>query len=175
MRKNLKSLAVVLAVTVLLAGLTNGTMVAKSKCKDKKSCNGYVLCNTLTSEILTGVSLSKKKLQNGLRVKMRTGNKKQIAYLSKMFERCQAKVNAKKNCSASTNELLWKEGVSVMVKAGKRSLSVELTSEDPALVKAIKKMFIPRPRQAQVVAHRRSSFSGNGHTVEAGGGGCSGN
>jgi hypothetical protein len=105
----------------------------------------YIICKELTQKVLSDVKVSKKKLDNGLRVDIKSKNKLKIEYLLKTIQKCiDEAASIPTESPTRQNELLYLKAVKSTLTDNSGSIRLEMVSDTPEMVKIIKDVSIPR-------------------------------
>ena len=133
----MKKIAVLIGVSLFL-GLW-GHQVIEAKKKEV-----FVLSRQIISpQVLVKVTVKKKKLKNGILIEMKSKDEKRIRVLKEFIEKCLKDAETLVDDSKYHYELLYRKGITCTVTEVKRGFQLQMVSEDPELVKIVKKVYIP--------------------------------
>jgi len=130
-----------LMILSLFLGLA-GASVLEAKKKEI-----FVLCRQIVSpQMLERVIVKKKKIENGVHIIMKSRDKQKLAMLKKIIETCRKEAQTLTDDAAHYYELLYRKGISCTVTDVKGGFQLEMVSDNPGLVKIIKKVYLPKRR-----------------------------
>jgi hypothetical protein len=137
----LKKIAVLIGVSMVFALVGHQVLEAKKK-------EVYVLCRQITSpQVMTRIEVKKKKLKNGILIEMKSKDEKRIRTMKAFIERCLKQAESLPDDSKYHNELLYRKGITCTITEAKRGFRLQMVSDDPELVKIVKKVYIPIQRR----------------------------
>jgi 3D (Asp-Asp-Asp) domain-containing protein len=143
----MKKIAVLIGVTLFFGLLGHQVIEAKKK-------EVFVLSRQIISpQVLTKIDVRKKKLKNGILIVMKSKDEKRIQVLKAFIQRCLKQAEALTDDSNYHYELLYRKGVTCTVTEVKNGFQLQMVSDDPELVKIVKKVYIPtQKRQLDVTS-----------------------
>ena len=143
----MKKIAVLIGVLLFLGLIGQQVIEAKKR-------EVFVLCRQISSpQVLAKIAVKKKKLKNGVLIEMKSKDEKRIRVLQVFIERCLKQAETLVDDSKYHNELLFRKGITCTVSEVKHGFQLQMVSEDPELVKIVKKVYIPiQKRQLDVTS-----------------------
>jgi hypothetical protein len=121
-----------------------GTRVMEAKKKEV-----YVLSRHIVSpRLIDKVTVKKKKIDKGLRLTMKSREEKKIQVLKGIIEKCLKEAETLTSDANYKYELLYRKEITSTLTDIKNGFQLEMVSDNPELVKIIKKVYIPRQKRA---------------------------
>ena len=130
-----------LSLFILVTGMFDAGMYGKSTGKRGK----HVICRQITPPMMSGVKVSKKKLENGILITMKSKKADRVELLKRVVLGNLQQAARLETDEGHEKELLYVKGIQSTLTEEPGSIIIQLVSEDAALVKIIKKVYIPSP------------------------------
>lgn len=138
--KKIVSLVIISSV-ILFTGMFHVKMYGKSSKKHGKP----IICRQIIPPMMEKVKVSKKKLENGVLITMKSKKADRIERLKRIIFACQQEAARLETDKDHESELLYVKGVQCTLTEEPASIKIQLVSDNPGLVKVIKKVYIPSP------------------------------
>lgn len=130
-----------LSLFILVTGIFDAGIYGKSTGKRGKN----VICKQITPPMMTGVKVSKKKLENGILITMKSKKPDRVELLKRVVVGNLQQAARLETAEGHENELLYVKGIQSTITEEPGGIQIQMISEDAALVKVIKKVYIPSP------------------------------